>query len=306
MSYAPPADSDGTAVEQPWKVNLSGFWHKDCSLRMITKLVLAALAAGGLYCAVVGLLAFRQRQFLYFPDRSRPVLPGAAEANARALTVHTEDGLDLLAWLAPPADDAKPVVLYLHGNGGNIGYRAPRLARLSRLGWGMLLLEYRGYGGNDGAPSEAGIQADARAGYAALRAFGIPAQRILLWGESLGTGVAVRLATEVDVGAVLLESPYTSILAIAQQRFPFVPVAWLLRDRFDLIGRIPEIHVPVLVMTGERDTIVPPDMGRAVFAAAHEPKVFWLAPTAGHNDLVEAGAFDVVQTFVRQHWKASP
>jgi uncharacterized protein len=273
---------------------------------MNTKLIVAALAAGGLYCAVVVLLALQQRHYLYFPDTSRPVLPGAAVAKARALTVHTEDGLDLLAWLAPPADDAQPVVLYLHGNGGNIGYRAARFARLSRLGWGMLLLEYRGYGGNPGAPSEAGIYADARAGYAALRALGIPAQRILLWGESLGTGVAVRLATEVDVGAVLLEAPYTSITAIAQKRFPFVPVAWLLQDRFDLIGRIPQVHAPVLVMTGERDAIVPPEMGRAVFAAAHEPKVLWLAPNAGHNDLAEAGAFDVVQAFVRQRWKASP
>ena len=272
---------------------------------MISKLIVAALTAGGLYCAVVGLLALRQRHLLYLPDTSRPLLPGAVAA-ARALSVHTEDGLDLLAWLTPPADDAQPVVLYLHGNGGNIGHRASRFARLSRLGWGVLLLEYRGYGGNAGAPTEAGIHADARAGYAALRGFGVPAQRIVLWGESLGTGVAVRLATEVDVGAVVLESPYTSIMAIAQQRFPFVPVAWLLRDRFDLIGRIPKVRAPVLVMTGERDAIVPPEMGREVFAAAREPKVFWLAQTAGHNDLGEAGAFDVVQAFVREHWTASP
>ena len=177
---------------------------KDCSLRMISKLIVAALTAERLYCAVVGLLALRQRHLLYLPDTSRPLLPGAVAA-ARALSVHTEDGLDLLAWLTPPADDAQPVVLYLHGNGGNIGHRASRFARLSRLGWGVLLLEYRGYGGNAGAPTEAGIHADARAGYAALRGFGVPAQRIVLWGESLGTGVAVRLATEVDVGAVVLE-----------------------------------------------------------------------------------------------------
>jgi hypothetical protein len=271
---------------------------------MISKLVVAVLVIVALYGAAVGLLAWQQRRFLYVPDTARPVLPSASVPTARALTVHTEDGLDLLAWLAPPADDAQPVVLYLHGNGGNIGYRAGRLARLNRLGWGVLLLEYRGYGGNPGTPTEAGLNADARAGYAALVASGIAPQRIVLWGESLGCGVAVRLATEVAVGAVLLESPYTSILAIAQRRFPVVPVAWLLQDRFDLIGRIAAVHAPVLVMTGERDVIVPPAMGRAVFAAANQPKVLWLAPDAGHNNLTEAGAFEVVHSFARQHWKA--
>jgi hypothetical protein len=220
--------------------------------------------------------------------------------------VHTADGLDLLAWFAPPADAAQPVVLYLHGNGGNIAYRSIRFVQMSHLGWGVLLLEYRGYGGNPGTPSEAGLYADARAGYAALRALGIQASRILLWGESLGTGVAVRLATEVDVGAVLLESPYTSITAVAQRQFPLVPVGWLLRDRFDLLGRIGAVRAPVLVMTGGRDVTVPPAMGQTVFAAANEPKVLWLAADAGHNDLGAAGALDVVQRFVRQHWKASP
>ena len=273
---------------------------------MMSKLIVAALGAGALYCAAVGFLALQQRRFLYFPDTTRPVLPATVVPTARTLTVHTEDRLDLLAWLAPPANDAQPVVLYLHGNGGNIGYRAMRFARLSRLGWGVLLLEYRGYGGNPGAPTEAGLYADARAGYAMLLASGISAQRIVLWGESLGSGVAVHLATEVEVGTVLLEAPYTSILAIAQQRFPVVPVALLLRDRFDLIDRIGAVRAPVLVMTGAKDAIVPPSMGRAVFAAAPEPKLFWLAPNAGHNDLAEAGAFDVVQNFVRDHWKASP
>jgi uncharacterized protein len=145
---------------------------------------------------------------------------------------------------------------------------------------------------------------DARAGYEALRALGISGHRILLWGESLGAGVAVRLATEVQVGAVLLESPYSSITAVAQKQFPLVPVSLLLRDRFDLIGRIGAVHVPVLVMTGGRDEVIPPAMGKAVFAAANEPKVFWLAPDAGHNDMAEAGAFDAARSFVSQYWSA--
>jgi uncharacterized protein len=175
---------------------------------MNTALQIAALVAVCGYCAPVGILAWQQRRLLYFPTTDRPDLAAAGVADASELAVRTADGLDLLAWFAPPADAAQPVVLYLHGNGGNIGHRAARFAQLCRFGWGVLLLEYRGFGGNPGAPTEAGLYADARAGYAALRARGVPASQILLWGESLGSGVAVRLASQAQVGAVLLESPY--------------------------------------------------------------------------------------------------
>jgi fermentation-respiration switch protein FrsA (DUF1100 family) len=265
----------------------------------------AASMVVALYCILVGTLALHQRRFLYVPRTNRPDLSATGLATARALTVCTEDGLGLLAWLVPAADATQPMVLYLHGNGGNIASRAARFAALHSFGWGVLLLEYRGFGGNPGTPTEAGLYEDARAGYAALRTLGIPARRIVLWGESLGSGVAVRLASAAEVGLVLLESPYTSILAIGQKRFPLVPVSWLLRDRFDLIGRIAEVRAPVLVMTGARDVIVPPAMGRAVFAAANDPKAFWLAPDAGHDDLVEAGAFDAVRAFVSQHWSTA-
>ncbi len=266
-------------------------------------IVAGSLALGG-YCIVCGVLAWQQRRILYVPETQRPDLSAAGLSVARAVTVRTSDGLDLLAWLAPAVDATKPVVLYLHGNGGHIGYRGQRLARLSGFGWGVLLLEYRGFGGNPGTPTEAGLYEDARAAYTSLRASGIEARRIVLWGESLGTGVAVRLASEQQVGAVLLESPYTSITAVGQQRFPFVPVGLLLRDRFELIARIGAVRAPVLVMTGGRDAVVPPAMGRAVFAAANEPKSFWLAPDAGHNDLSQAGALEVARDFVGSHWRA--
>jgi fermentation-respiration switch protein FrsA (DUF1100 family) len=269
---------------------------------MKTGLIVAPVVAVIVYCLVVGLLAWQQRRLLYVANPRRPDLQAAGVPNAQEVSVHTADGLDLLAWWVAPAEAAMPVVLYLHGNGGNIEDRARRFAQVSRSGWGMLLLEYRGYGGNPGAPTETGLLEDARAAFAWLRVEDIAAARVLLWGESLGTGVGVRLATEVDVGAVLLESPYTSIAAVAQRRFPFAPVDWLILDRFDLIGRIGAVHAPVLVMTGGRDTIVPPAMGRAAFALANEPKRFWFAPDAGHNGMAEAGMFDAIQEFVRDCW----
>jgi fermentation-respiration switch protein FrsA (DUF1100 family) len=270
---------------------------------MKTTLIVMTLLAVGLYCVAVGLLAWRQRRFIFIPDTNPPALPADAVPRASRITVHTADGLDLLAWLAPAAGEAHPVVLYLHGNAGSIADRATRFSWLASLGWGVLMLEYRGFGGNPGSPSETGLSADARAAYADLRDRGISASRIVLWGESLGTGVAVRLATEVEVAAVLLESPYTSIAAIARRQFPFVPVNWLLLDRFDLIRRIGAMRAPVLMLTGGQDEIVPPEMGRTVFAAANQPKQFWFAQDAGHNDLAEAGAFDAVQAFVAIHCK---
>ncbi|HEY0183154.1 MAG TPA: alpha/beta hydrolase [Rhodopila sp.] len=268
-------------------------------------LLTAVLLILASYATAVGLLALLQRRLLYIPETSRPDLTATGIMVARELTVRTESGLDLLAWHAAPDGGSQPVVLYLHGNGGHIGYRASRLAELSSYGWGVLLLEYRGFGGNPGTPTETGLYEDARAAYSTLRQLGIAARRIVLWGESLGSGVAVHLASEVEVGAVLLESPYTSITAVAQKRFPFVPVAWLLRDRFDLISRIGAVHAPVLMMTGGRDSVVPPAMGQAVFAAANQPKVFWLAPEAGHNDLARAGAFTTVRSFIAAHWLAA-
>jgi uncharacterized protein len=273
---------------------------------MKSALILVALLAVIPYATIVAAMAITQRRLLYFPDTRRPNPAVAGVPDTRVITIRTADGLDLLGWLAPPAGDTQPVVLYLHGNAGNIGYRALRMARLNSFGWGVLLLEYRGYGGNPGTPSEAGLAEDARAAYAALRSMGVPGRRILVWGESLGTGLAVRLAADIDVGAVLLEAPFTSVAALARAYFPFVPTGLLLRDRFDLIGRIGEVHAPILVMTGGRDEIVPPAMGRAVFAAANEPRQFWWAPEAGHNDMAEAGALEAARAFVRQNWQAEP
>jgi fermentation-respiration switch protein FrsA (DUF1100 family) len=274
----------------------------DAGSAMRTVVIVAVLVAAGLYGSLLALLAWQQRRFIYVPDRRRPDVSAAGVAGILALRVRTQDGLDLLAWVTPAADERQPVVLYLHGNGGHIGYRAPRLAWMTRLGWGVMLLEYRGFGGNPGSPTEAGLYEDARAGYAALRAQGVAGRRIVVWGESLGTGVAVRLAGEAEVGAVVLESPYTSILSIGQARFPFMPVGWVLRDRFDLIGRIGAVRAPLLVLAGEQDAIIPLAMSRAVFAAAGEPKMFWLAHGAGHNGIGEAGGFAAIRSFIEDYW----
>ena len=260
--------------------------------------LIGAGVVAALYCLIAAVLFLAQRRILFLPDRSRPDLARTGVQGAREMTVTTPDGLMLLAWFSPPERDDGCIVLHLHGNAGHIGHRAYRLAAYRRQGWGALMLEYRGFGGNPGSPSETGLLTDARAGLASLRSMGFAAERILLWGESLGTGLAVRLAVEQPVAAVLLEAPYTSIADMARRRYPFLPVNWLLLDRFELSPVIGDVRAPVLVMHGARDRIIPLSMGRAVYVAAPEPKQLWIAPEAGHVDLIEAGAVEAAADFV--------
>jgi len=263
--------------------------------------VLGAALAGG--AALVGAVYLFQRNLLYFPDTDRPDAKRLGLSVVREIELATGDGLRLLAWYVPPGT-GRAVIAYLHGNGGNIADRVDRLRRFVDEGFGVLFLEYRGYGGNAGSPTEEGLFADARAGLDFLAAEGVEPDRIILFGESLGTGVAIRMASERPVAMLLLESPYTSIAAVARWHYPFLPVDLLLKDRFDSLSRIGAVRAPLLVMQGGLDRVVPPRSGRELFAAAPEPKEIWIAPDGGHNDLARFGALTTAVDFIRRHTPA--
>ncbi len=249
------------------------------------------------YLAVLSSLYLLQRQLLYFPDRSRPQLERLAQLGVREIRLTTADGLSLLSWYLPPRE-GRPVILYFHGNGGHIGYRADRVRRFAREGYGVLMLEYRGYGGNPGSPSEAGLVDDARAAFDFLQREGIAARRLVLYGESLGSGVAVHIAAQQQVAALVLESPFTSVAAVAQHHYPFVPAALLIWDRYDSLSRIGRVKAPILILGGGGDAVVPARFSQALFEAAPEPKESWLAPDAGHVNLDGFGALDEVVSFI--------
>jgi fermentation-respiration switch protein FrsA (DUF1100 family) len=251
------------------------------------------------YAALVGGLYLFQRQLLYLPDKTRPELFGLEKLGVREVMLTTEDGLSLLSWYLP-GHPGRPVIVYFHGNGGHIGYRAERLLRFAREDYGVLMLEYRGYGSNPGTPSEAGFYADGRAALGFLDREGVAPNRLVLYGESLGSGVAVELAAHHEVAALILEAPPTSVVEVAQCHFPYVPAARLVTDRFDSLSRIGKVKAPILVLHGENDRVVPIRYGRTLFNAAPEPKEAWFSPEAGHEDLARFGALDVVIAFIER------
>ncbi len=234
--------------------------------------------------AVAGALWGAQRKLIYFPTQDLPDVALVAP-DVEEVSFTTGDGVTLDAWMVPAADPAHGVtVAVFHGNGGNRADRLPLARALSAEGFGVLLVDYRGYGGNPGSPSEEGLLADARAAVAYLRSRpDVDAGRIAYFGESLGAGVAIALAEEDPPTALVLRSPFASLSDVAAVHYPYLPTR-LLRDRYRNVETIRGIGVPVLVVAGSRDTIVPIAQSREVYAAAPGAKRFVTIEGADHND----------------------
>jgi uncharacterized protein len=235
------------------------------------------------YGALIALLYLTQRAIQYFPERFRTTPAAAGLPQAEEVLLDTADGERVIAWHVPPRGK-KPVVLYFHGNGGSLRMRVDRFRALTADGTGLVALSYRGYGGSSGAPTEAGLAADASAAYAFTTAR-YPAESIVLWGESLGSGVAVALAAEMPIGYLVLQSPFTSAADVAVQRYWFVPVRLLMKDQFRSDLRIGKVTAPVLVLHGDRDNIVPMALAERLYGLINAPKRFVRFAGVGHNDL---------------------
>lgn len=235
---------------------------------------------------IVALLWFGQRGFIYFPEGNAPAPAAFGLPDAQPETFETEDGLELAGWFVPArVAGAGYTVVVFNGNAGHRGHRAGLAAQLAARGVNVFLFDYRGYGGNPGLPSEAGLSRDARAALAAVgRRPGVDLTRIVFFGESLGAAVAVRLALEYPPAALILRSPFSSMTSIGSHHFPFLPVRWLLRDRYPSIDRIGRITSPLLVIAGDADRIVPIAESETLFEKAPEPKRFVVVSGADHND----------------------
>ena len=249
---------------------------------------LATLLLAGL---AVGMLTAMQRQLIYFPDSTAVRPAGDAIEGARDITLRTSDGLSLGAWFVPPrrAADLHLAVLVAPGNGGNRSGRVGLATELSRRGLAVLLMDYRGYGGNPGTPNEAGLARDATAAAAALGELGYPAERTIYFGESLGAGVVAALQARRTPAGMVLRSPFTELADVGAHHYPWLPVRLLLKDRFEVAGRLAASEVPVTVIYGDRDSVVPTELSARAADAATTLVERVVIRGADHNDPVMFG-----------------
>ena len=262
---------------------------------MLKAIFVLALA----YCVLIASLYLVQRRLLFMPNVAIPDPVDAGVPEMRVVVLTTGDGLQLRSWYRP-ADGNRPTIVYFQGNAGNIGARGFKARYFLDHGYGLLLVGHRGYGGNPGSPSESGFLDDGRAALAFLAATGVASNTHVLYGESLGSGVAVALAAEEPVppAAVILEAPFDSIEALAAARYWFVPVRYLVKDRFDSMARIGGLGSPLLVLHGERDSVVPIGNARRLYEAAPEPKRWQIFTEGRHSDLYDHGAWRVIRGFL--------
>lgn len=230
------------------------------------------------------------RYFIFFPERTVSRDPGDRGLDFEDIYFTASDGVRLNGWLVPGRSDT--TLVWLHGNAGNIANRVDNIAEVrDALGVNVFIFDYRGYGRSEGTPSEKGTYLDAAAALEYLHSRDdVDPGRLVLFGRSLGCAVAAELASQVEVQGVVLESPFTSIRAMAKRAYPFLPgIGSFVRTRYDTLSKVGSIGAPVMVLHGDRDDIAPFDMGVAVFDAASSPKRFYRIEGAGHNDTFAVG-----------------
>lgn len=263
-------------------------------MTLILKLGLVALALYGI--VVIGAY-YVQRWLMYVPDSRRVDPASAGLVGVEERILKTPDGHALVAWYGR-AQPGEPTILYFHGNGGALALRAERMRKYLERGRGMLMMAYRGYGGSTGKPSERANVADAKLAYESLMAGGVAPEDIIVYGESLGSGVAVQVAAEKRVGGLILDAPYTSTVDVGRLVYPYLPVNSLMTDRYETIRHIAKVEAPLLIIHGEMDEVIPVTMGHAVLAAAPGRKEIATFPLAGHSDHHLHGSFEAVQDWI--------
>lgn len=255
-----------------------------------------AIAGGALFFALLGLFVFNANSIIYHPH-TEVVAPNFPETEA--VRIATEDGESLVAWYRAP-QAGQPIFLFFDGNGGRPQIWEGRWRRITETGAGFLAVYYRGYSGSTGRPSERGLHIDARAGYDWLIAHDYQPRDIVIHGFSLGSGVAVRLAADHPARALILEAPFTGVDDVAAAHF--TPLArYLIRDAFRSRERIGDVHMPVLIVHGDADTVVPFEQGRRLYTLANEPKQFVRIPGSDHATLVRDGIYPHIAAFLAEH-----
>jgi fermentation-respiration switch protein FrsA (DUF1100 family) len=263
---------------------------------MLRRLLLLAVALLVLYACILAVLFTNQRSLLYPASDRRTTAAEAGLAGFQDLVLLTPDGEHLVAWWKPPQPD-KALILYFHGNGGSLWNGRFRAQALTASGRGLLMISYRGYSGSTGTPTETGLHTDARTAYDWVRQ-SYEASRLVAYGESLGTGVAVRLASERPLAGLILDAPYTSTADVASLTYWYVPVSWLMLDQFRSLDIIQNVQAPLLILHGTDDRTIPFAFGERLYAAAPEPKRFIRIEGGSHSRNLEQGGVAAVDEFL--------
>lgn len=244
---------------------------------------------------ILVLLFIFQRHLIYAPSKIKPSPSRFHAEDMQVVSIITQDKINLNAWYKP-AKPNKPTMIFLHGNAGHIGYRMPWIRDFINSGFGVLLFDYRGYGGNKGSPTERGLYLDGEAAMQYLLNLKIKNNDIILYGESLGTAVATHLAIHHQVLAIILQSPFTSISKLAQIHYPWLPIKpW---DQYNSLENIKKIHAPILFIHGESDNLVPISEGKLMYESANQPKYILVLKNKNHNDLWSLSLYNEIEKFV--------
>jgi len=255
------------------------------------------------YCAIVLHLFLSQKELIYIPDRERLDPREFGAVSMVPVVISSAEKIILEGWYQAASKPGYPTIVYFHGagNGVQLAIRYFKARPYLEEGYGFLIAGYRGFSGNTGQPSEEGLYKDAAAWMQWLKLEKkIPEEKIILYGQSLGTGIATEMALRFpSVVAIVLESPFTSMTDVATGKFPFIPVRVLLTEKFDSFSKIASVHCPLLILHGEKDIFVPHELGKKIYERANDPKKFISVKEAGHTDLEKFGAAAYVLSFLK-------
>jgi len=236
------------------------------------------------YILLVAVVFFFQGNLLYHPSVNNYIKDQETKepSGIEKVKIVTKDKIDLIGWFYNKNLENSPTVLFFHGNAGSLENRTYKLNHFKNLNLNFLIIAWRGFNGNKGKPNEVGLYEDAESAIRWLNKKGIKEKNIILYGESLGTGVAVEIAQNKNYAGIILESPFTSMVDMGKKYYPFFPIRLLLKDKFESYKKIKNIFIPVLIMHGTVDKIVPYDMGKKMYELANEPKFFYSQEYGDH------------------------
>ena len=253
------------------------------------------------YILLLLVVFFFQRNLLYHPlvdNYSKgKILEESIEIEK--IKINTDDNIQLLAWFYNKNLEKYKTVLFLHGNAGSLENRIYKLNHFKDMDVNFLIVAWRGFSGNKGKPTEIGLYTDAKSAISWLKSKGITDENIILYGESLGTGIAIEIAQNKNYAGIILESPYTSMVDLGKKYYPFFPIRLLLKDKFESFKKINNVKIPVLVMHGRSDNIVPFAMGKEIYELANEPKFFYFQEYGDHMMSYDEKLLNTLKKFIR-------